>query len=121
LRLNEFHTGSFKNLNAYERAKKAAIISVRLASARKHIASAMILKPCAPSLWRFLFLRISKLMAQKQGRCTQKASAGKEIQPELSSSFRKMRRVNRAPSRAPLQRNHPVRKEKKSLPARPKK
>jgi hypothetical protein len=44
----------------------------------------------------FSFLRKSKLVARKQGRYAQKASAGKEFQPEIPSRFRRKRRAYRA-------------------------
>jgi hypothetical protein len=53
------------------------------------------------------FLAKGKLVARKQGRCAEKASAGKEFQPEIRLCFRRMWRARRAPSRAPLQRNNP--------------
>jgi len=53
-------------------------------------------------------LRETELVARKQGRYAQKASAGREFQPEFPSSFRRTRRADRAPGRAPLQRHHSV-------------
>jgi hypothetical protein len=44
-----------------------------------------VLKPCPASLLRFPFLLRTKLVARKQGRCAQKASAGKRIHSEVSS------------------------------------
>jgi hypothetical protein len=38
----------------------------------------------------------SKLVARKEGRCAEKASAGKEFYPEILPCFRKMRRAHRA-------------------------
>jgi len=63
----------------------------------------------------------SKLVARKQGRSAQKASAGEEVHPEISPCFRRRRRAHRSPRRAPLHQNCPARGEKKSLPALPKK
>jgi hypothetical protein len=63
------------------------------------------------SLLRLPFLRKSRLVAREQGRYAEKASAGKEIHPEITPRFRKVRRANRAPGRALLQRNPPVLEE----------
>jgi hypothetical protein len=50
----------------------------------------------------FLFLlRKTELVARKQGGYTQKASAGKELQPEVQLFFRRTRRADRAPSGHP--------------------
>ena len=57
--------------------------------------------------------------ARKQGHCAEKASAGKEFQPEVRSGFRKGRRADRAPGRAPLQRNDPVCAERTACPPGP--
>jgi len=65
-------------------------------------------KACPPLLFWFPFLLQSKLVVRKQGRCALKASAGKEFRREILPCFRKMRRVHRAPGRAPLLRNTPV-------------
>jgi len=65
------------------------------------------------------FLRKSKLVARKQGRCAEKASAGKEFQPETPPRFRRMRRADRATGRAPLQRNHPVLEKRTACPPDP--
>jgi len=48
------------------------------------------------SLLRLPFLRKSKLVAREQGRYAEKASAGKEIHPEITPRFRKVRRAYRA-------------------------
>ena len=72
--------------------------------------------PCPPSLLRFSFLIKSKLAAREQGRCAEKASAGKEIPPEIPRCLRRMGRAHRAPSRAPLHRNTPVLRERTACP-----
>jgi hypothetical protein len=72
-----------------------------------------------PSLWRFPFLLKIKLVARKQGRCAQKASAGKEFAPEIPPCFRRERRAYRAPGRAPLQRNYPVLGKRMACPPGP--
>ncbi len=64
----------------------------------------------------FAFLRKSKLVARKQGGCAEKASAGNEFRPEILPCFRRMGRAHRAPGRAPLQRNNPVRAERMACP-----
>jgi hypothetical protein len=43
----------------------------------------------ATSLLRFPFLRQSKLVARKQGRYAEKASAGEVFQPEIQPRFRR--------------------------------
>ena len=66
----------------------------------------------------------SKLVARKQGRRAEKASAGKEFAPEIPPCFRKVRRAYRAPGlrraqpsrRAPLQQNDFVLGERKACP-----
>jgi len=84
---------------------------------------------CALALWllRFPFLLKGKLVARKQGRYAEKASAGKEIHSEIPPCFRKMRRAYRAPGsqsslidRAPLQRFNHVVGEKTACPPGPK-
>jgi hypothetical protein len=40
----------------------------------------------------------NKLVAWKQGRCSEKASAGKEIHSEIPLCFRRMGRAHRASS-----------------------
>jgi hypothetical protein len=65
-------------------------------------------------LFPFL-LRKTKLGARKQGRYAQKASAGKEFQPEVQSFFRRTRRADRAP----LQPNHSVLAERTACPPGP--
>jgi len=52
----------------------------------------------------FVFFCEYKLVARKEERCAEKASAGKEIQPRIRPCFRRLRRARRAPGRAPLQR-----------------
>jgi len=52
------------------------------------------------SLLFFSFLRKSELVARKQGRWAEKASAGKGFGPELSLCFRKMGRAHRASGHA---------------------
>jgi len=61
----------------------------------------------------------SKLVARKQGRCAEKASAGKEFCPEILLCFRRMGRAARAPSRAPLHRKIPVLRERTAYPPGP--
>jgi hypothetical protein len=56
--------------------------------------------PCPLSLLPFSFPGKSELVARKQGRCAQKASAGKVFHPEIPPCLRKMRRAHRAPSHA---------------------
>jgi len=65
------------------------------------------------------FLRKSKLVAGKEGRCAEKASAGKEFQPEIRPCFRRMGRAYRAPGRAPLQGNNPVLGKRRTCPPGP--
>ncbi len=67
----------------------------------------------------FPFMRKNKVVARKEGRGAQRASAGKEIQPEIPLDFRKVRRVDRAPGRASLQRTQPARGEKRACPPDP--
>jgi len=92
---------------------------------------------CPPSLLRLPFLRKGELVARKQGRCAQKASAGKELAAEILTCFRRMRRAHRAPGlrrapfgsepqgrrqpsrRAPLQRNYPVLGKRTACPPDP--
>jgi hypothetical protein len=52
--------------------------------------------PRPPSLLRLPFLLKNMLVARKQGYCAQKASAGKELCPEILVRFRKMGRAARA-------------------------
>jgi hypothetical protein len=82
-----------------------------------------------PSLLRFPFLLKGKLVARKQGRCAEKASAGKEIHSEIPPYFRRMGRAQRVPSgstelaevRAPLHWNTPVLRERTACPPGPRK
>jgi len=66
-----------------------------------------------------LFLLESKLVARKQGHCAEKASAGKELCPEILPCFRRMGRAARAPGRAPLHRKTPVLEERTACPPGP--
>jgi hypothetical protein len=66
-----------------------------------------------------LFPAKSKLEAWKQGRCTEKASARKEIQSKILPCFRKMRRAHRAPRRALLHRNSPALRVRRVRPPGP--
>jgi hypothetical protein len=58
-------------------------------------------------------------VARKQGRCAEKASAGKEFQPEILLGFRRMGRAARAPGRAPLHRKTPLLGERTACPPDP--
>jgi len=49
-----------------------------------------------PFTFAITFSAKSKLVARKQGRCAEKASAGKEFPPEIQSFFRRRRRAYRA-------------------------
>jgi uncharacterized protein YktB (UPF0637 family) len=49
-----------------------------------------------PFTFAITFSAKSKLVARKQGRCAEKASAGKEFPPEIQSCFRRRRRAYRA-------------------------
>jgi len=73
-------------------------------------------KPLPPSLLGLPFLHESMLAARKQGRCAEKASAGKGFRPEILPGFRIMGRAQRAPGRAPLQRNRPGLLERTACP-----
>jgi len=78
----------------------------------------------APASFHFFaFLRKSKLVARKQGRYAEKASAGKDFRTEILLCFRRMGRAARAPGHAkrvtPLQRNNPVRAERMACPPGP--
>jgi hypothetical protein len=66
-----------------------------------------------------LFLLQTELVARKQGRCTEKASAGKEFHPEILLGFRRMGRAARAPGWAPLHRKIPVLGERSACPPDP--
>jgi len=46
-------------------------------------------------------MRKSRLVARKQGRYAEKASAGKEFASEIAPYFRRKRRAYRAPGRDP--------------------
>ena len=81
--------------------------------------SALRENPCPPSLLRLPFLRKSELVARKQGRCVQKASAGKELPPEIPPCFRRNRRAHRAPGRAPLHRTNPAAGQRQACPPDP--
>jgi len=73
-------------------------------------------KSLPPFTFRVLFLLQTKLVARKQRRCAEKASAGKEFCPEILLGFRRMGRAARAPGRAPLHRKTPIAGERMACP-----
>jgi len=62
----------------------------------------------------------TELVARKQGHGAEKASAGKEFQPEILLGFRRMGRAARAPGHAkrvtPLHRKTPVLRQRTAYP-----
>jgi len=63
-----------------------------------------------------LFLLKSKLVARKQGRCAEKASAGKEFQPEIPPVFPQNEAGLSAPGGVPLQWNDSIFEERIDCP-----
>jgi hypothetical protein len=65
----------------------------------------------------------SKLVARRQGRCAEKASAGKEIHSEPHPCFRRMRQAHRASSHGkrvtPQHQNTPALRERTAWPPGP--